>query len=75
MRTRDAMLIAALTGMRIEEIVCLKVKDWNTKAKTLYVAGTKTQAAKRTIPAHSALTELLTVRMKARDRMTSCSTM
>ena len=48
------MLIAALSGMRVEEICGLKVGD--IKGDLIDLRGTKTAAARRVVPLHTGLT-------------------
>lgn len=48
----DCATTAALTGARLEEIGTLKVKHLDFDALTVFLPGTKTDAAPRTIPLH-----------------------
>lgn len=52
---RDFSLIAALTGMRLDEIGRMKAADVDLDTMVLAVQGTKTKASRRTIPIHSEL--------------------
>lgn len=63
---QDASLIGALTGARIEEIARIKVGDVNLKARMVYLSGTKTVAAERTIPLHSGLTKVVARRIRGK---------
>jgi integrase len=63
---RDAAVIGALTGARIEEIASLKVKHVDLGAITLHVPGTKTVHAERTIPLHSHLKDIFADRIKGK---------
>jgi integrase len=63
---QDASVIGALTGARIEEIARIKVKDANLKTMMIYLSGTKTEAAERTIPLHSALKPIFARRMRGK---------
>ena len=57
----DFCLVAALTGMRREEIATLRVR--HVQAGVIKVPGTKTAAAARTVPVHSSLSGLISRRM------------
>jgi integrase len=57
---KDLMMLAALTGMRRSEITNLKVG--NCKGAVFDVQGGKTKAARRRIPIHSDLEEIVTRR-------------
>lgn len=50
--------ISALSGARLEEIGTLRVCDIKTADMTIFLPGTKTEAAPRTIPLHPALAPL-----------------
>jgi integrase len=65
---RDAALMGALTGARIEEIAALKVSDVDLKAMTLHLPGTKTDAAERTTPLHPSLKTTFEGRMKGKEK-------
>ncbi|KMO44873.1 hypothetical protein VQ03_00800 [Methylobacterium tarhaniae] len=56
-RERDISIISALSGMRLEEVAGLRVKDCADGC--LRVTDAKTPAGLRTIPAHSALAPLI----------------
>lgn len=57
---RDFMRIAALSGLRIEEIAQLKVTDCT--GGIFNILRGKTKAAQRRVPIHSALVDLVTTR-------------
>jgi hypothetical protein len=57
---RDIMLIAALSGMRIEEICSLQVKDCSDGQ--FNVTRSKTAAGRRKVPIHSALRSIISRR-------------
>ncbi|MBK3411401.1 MULTISPECIES: hypothetical protein [Methylobacterium] len=59
-RERDISIISALSGMRLEEVAGLKVKDCANGC--LRVTDAKTPSGLRTIPAHSALVPIITRR-------------
>lgn len=61
----DLMRVAALTGMRIEEICQLQVKDCS--GGWLQVHAGKTAAARRKIPIHPDLKALIAARTDKRD--------
>lgn len=63
-RLADAMRIAALSGMRIEEICLLRVAD--CADGTFSVRKAKTSAGIRHVPIHSALTTLVERRCKGK---------
>ena len=58
--TRDAMLVAALSGMRLEEIFQLQVRDCD--GGLFKVRRSKTVAGERTVPIHSVLADLVVAR-------------
>ncbi len=58
---RDAMKIAALSGMRIEEICSLRVAD--CAEDCFSVTRAKSPAGVRKVPIHSALREIVTARL------------
>ena len=60
----DLMRIAALTGMRIEEICQLRVRD--AEGDALKVRDGKTDNAKRTIPLHPGLAAIIEARSKGK---------
>lgn len=57
-----AIRFAALTGMRVEEIARLKVRDCQNGIFDIHVA--KTKAGVRKVPIHSGLEDLIALRMK-----------
>lgn len=61
---RDAMLIAALSGMRVEEICCVRVGD--IKGDLIDLKGTKTAAARRVVPVHVDLATVLARRCEGK---------
>jgi integrase len=62
---KDAMLVAALTGMRVEEIARLKVED--TKNGVFHVREAKTAAGEdRVVPIHSALQAIVAQRIEGK---------
>ncbi len=61
----DMQAIAALSGMRISEIVALKVK--HIEDDVFAVPGTKTKNAKRMTPIHPALSEIIARRCKGKE--------
>src|SRR5690606_21378586 len=61
----DLMHIAALSGMRLEEICQLRVAD--CKGESFAVHEGKTDNARRTIPIHAALTSIVSRRSKDRQ--------
>lgn len=64
-RLSDFMLIAALSGMREDEIACLTVADC---ADGLFrVRDAKTQAGDRALPIHSKLTAIIARRTKGKQ--------
>lgn len=63
-RLADAMRIAALSGMRIEEICLLRVADC---ADGLFnIRKAKTQAGVRVVPIHSGLTQMIHARCRGK---------
>ena len=63
-RMRDAMTIAALSGMRLDEICRLTVEDCQDGA--FAIREGKTDAAARTIPIHSGLVAIVEKRMRGK---------
>src|SRR6185437_15710547 len=57
---KDTITIAALSGMRIEEIVRMRVGD--IKGDLIDLKGTKTAAARRVVPVHPNLKAIVTRR-------------
>lgn len=55
----DFMLIAALSGMRIEEIASLRVEDVDLKAQTMAVTEAKTDAGVRIVPIHPNIADII----------------
>ncbi len=58
--------ISALSGARLEEIGTLRVRDIKPTDMTIFLPGTKTEAAPRTIPLHPALVPLFDRRTKGK---------
>jgi integrase len=65
---RDGMRCALLTGARIEELFSIRVGDLRLTEAIPYIdlKGSKTQAARRTIPIHPDLMELVRRRAKGK---------
>ncbi len=59
---RDAVLVAALSGMRTEEIAQLRIRDCSLEAFSITQA--KTAAGVRDVPIHADLRELVSRRIK-----------
>lgn len=55
----DLITLAAYTGARIEELCSLKAEHVKVGGAALVIPGTKTDAAARTVPVHSALMDTL----------------
>ena len=64
---RDFSTIAALTGMRLDEIGRMQAADVDLDTMVLAVQGTKTKASKRTIPIHSELRGIVGRRLSAAE--------
>jgi integrase len=64
----DLMRIAALSGMRLEEIGLLRVRDVDLKAGTMAVRDPKTPASRRAVPIHPDLLATVTTRTVGRDK-------
>lgn len=62
---RDLMLLAALSGMRIEEACSLTVGQ--CAGDVFDVRGTKTRAARRKVPIHPGLREMIGRRTEGKD--------
>ena len=62
---KDAMLIAALSGMRISEVCGLKVG--HISGDTIDLRGTKTRAARRVVPVHAGLIATLARRCEGKE--------
>lgn len=65
---RDFMLIAALSGMRIEEIASLRVEDVDLEALVLEVVEAKTEAGVRVVPIHLMLEGIIKHRTAGKAR-------
>jgi integrase len=59
---RDMMMVAALSGMRLEEIAGLRVRD--VLPDRFVVVRSKTVAGQRAVPIHSALVDIVTRRKR-----------
>ena len=55
----DFMLIAMLSGMRIEEIACLRVQDVDVKSRTMQITEAKTIAGVRIVPIHPEIESII----------------
>ncbi|APT30040.1 hypothetical protein MCBMB27_00749 [Methylobacterium phyllosphaerae] len=64
-REREFSLMSALSGLRLEEVAGLRVKDCANGC--LRVTDAKTPSGLRTIPAHPALSELIARRTNGKD--------
>ncbi len=62
----DCATISAMSGARLEEVGSLKVKDADLKALTLFLPGTKTEAAPRKIPLHADLVSIFSRRAEGK---------
>lgn len=60
---KDFSLIAALTGMRLDEIGRIRAADVDMDTMVLAVQGTKTKASRRIIPLHSQLRKVFDRRL------------
>lgn len=60
----DTILIMIYTGLRINELLNLKVNDIDLENKKLFVTKSKTEAGIRTIPINNQILKLITDRMK-----------
>jgi integrase len=56
---RDFMMIAALSGMRIEEIASLRVEDVDLNANTMEITEAKTEAGIRIVPIHPSIAAIV----------------
>ena len=64
-RQHDLMRIAALSGMRLEEICSLRVSD--CVDGSFHIKGGKTVNAARSVPIHSQLSSIITRRTKSKQ--------
>ena len=62
----DCALVSALTSARLEEAGRLKVKHIDLAALTIFLPGTKTEAAPRKLPVHPDLVPVLTPRIEGK---------
>ncbi len=63
----DLMRLAALSGMRLEEIAMLRVRDVDLKDRTMLVRDPKTPASRRTVPIHPDILATVTTRVQGKD--------
>jgi integrase len=63
----DFIKIAALTGARLEEIGRLQVRHVNLTEASVFLPGTKTEAAPRTIPLHQGLHSIFSTRIEGKQ--------
>lgn len=66
----DFMLIAALSGMRINEIANIKVRDIDAQAMAITIPTAKTKAGIRLVPIHSGLQGIIARRMASKASTT-----
>lgn len=59
----DSIIIMLYTGVRIGELLNIKCSDVDLAARTIHVAGTKTDAADRIVPIHKELIPYLEKRL------------
>jgi integrase len=62
---KDAMLIAALSAMRVDELCSLRVGD--IKGDLIDLGGTKTEAVRRVVPIHADLMSTIARRCDGKD--------
>jgi integrase len=63
----DLMRLAALSGMRLEEMALLEVRDVDPNAGTMTIReDPKTPAARRTVPIHTAVLGMMLARLKGK---------
>lgn len=55
----DSVIILLYTGLRITELLELKISNIDLKKRTIFVEGTKTDSAERIVPIHNDLISLL----------------
>ncbi len=55
----DFMFIGALSGMRIEEIACLRVEDMDLKSRSIAITEAKTDAGVRIVPIHPSIEDII----------------
>lgn len=63
MQLVDSVIILLYTGVRIGELLSLKCSDVDIENRTIYVPGTKTEAADRKVPIHKDLIPYLEKRL------------
>lgn len=63
MQLVDSVIILLYTGIRIGELLSLKCSDVDIENRTIYVPGTKTEAADRKVPIHKDLIPYLEKRL------------
>lgn len=62
----DILIVAVYTGMRVNELLTLKVEDVNLKDQILLVRGTKTKYPVRPVPVHDKILPLFEKRIGVR---------
>jgi integrase len=67
---REFMLIAALSGMRINEIANIKVQDVDLNDRTVLIPTATTKAGVRRVPIHSAVLDIFTRRVSGQSSPT-----
>lgn len=67
---REFMLIAALSGMRINEIANIRVQDVDLTDRTVLIPTAKTKAGVRRVPIHSGLLDIFTRRVRGEPSAT-----
>lgn len=67
-RLRDSMVLALLTGARLAELGALKVQHLDFDKGTVFIPGSKTDTAPRTIPMHRDLVTLLRARTEGKAK-------
>lgn len=63
----DTILIMIYTGVRINELLDIKVENINIKERYIFTIGTKTKASKRIVPIHKDILPLITKRIALQD--------
>jgi integrase len=63
MQLVDSVIILLYTGVRIGELLSLKCSDVDIENRTIYVPGTKTEAADRKVPIHKDVIPYIKKRM------------
>lgn len=60
----DSVLVMLYTGVRINELLSIKVDDVHLEERWIDIQGTKTKAARRAVPIHKKILPLLEARLK-----------